>query len=896
MKRSEAIKNLLQARTHADLAGLYNPNMEVQINVAQDNGIRVDGDYKGRQWHGWSDNIETWKPFRIPANAKTNPSNNDFDINYNLAAHVEGIGLTGWDWENRLSLWVGFDFDSIIGHAATHDKKIPESELTRIQELVSNIPWITIRQSTGGHGLHLYVFLNPSVPTANHTEHAALARAILGLLAGITAYDFKSKVDAMGSILWFWHRKMINNPSGLRLLKTGLPLTEVPINWKDHINVVSGKSKKIVPSFVTEQKQVYDIERLFNEITNSKTRVPLDADHQKLIQWLHDNHCHSWYDQDLNMLVTHTIHLKKAHIELGFKGVFETTSPGSEPDEQNCFMYAMRRGAWVVRRYTPGVAEAQTWSQDSHGYTRCFYNQEPDFNTAVKSCNAIEHKTGGFVFREAEVATKSLSMLGVHMQLPNWIMTRATKVKEQKDGRILVEIAHDANDRANEMEGWLAEKNNWTRIFNRNINTITEPDTGNYDDIVRHLITETGDDYGWLLKTNEQWRSEPLIHIRTFLKSLNLKLQEVDVILGSCISKPWRVVCRPFEPEILGDRDWNRHAPQLAYTPTITDTLSHPTWTKLLNHLGNGLNDAIKENKWAKDNGVLTGADYLKCWIASLFKEPREPLPYLFFYGDQNSGKSTLHEAIGLLLTSGVVRADNALCSQQGFNGELENAVLAVVEETNLKADHKAYARIKDWTTSRHLPIHKKNETPYSVINTVKFIQCANEVSACPIFPGDARIVVIKVDTISEIIPKKQLIIDLEKEANDFMASVLNVELPLSGDRLNIPVIMTNAKLLAEGNNQSDVEAFFKEQCHYVQGSYIKYDLLYEKFTHWLDPNEVYKWTKIKFGREIPDRYLKGASGIEHNQTVVANISFDPDTPPAKRFVLVDGKIMRERP
>ena len=57
------------------------------------------------------------------------------------------------------------------------------------------IPWVTVRKSTGGNGIHLYVFL-PDVPTANHTEHAALARAVLGQMSALVGFDFKAKVDA----------------------------------------------------------------------------------------------------------------------------------------------------------------------------------------------------------------------------------------------------------------------------------------------------------------------------------------------------------------------------------------------------------------------------------------------------------------------------------------------------------------------------------------------------------------------------------------------------------------------------------------------------------------------------------------------------------------------------
>ena len=101
--KTEAIHNFLTARTHADLACLYNFNMEVQVNVAQDGGDRVTGDFKGKQWHAWTDGMTNWKPFRIPFKANTHPEYEDREMTFDLAAHADGIGMTGWDWKNRLS-------------------------------------------------------------------------------------------------------------------------------------------------------------------------------------------------------------------------------------------------------------------------------------------------------------------------------------------------------------------------------------------------------------------------------------------------------------------------------------------------------------------------------------------------------------------------------------------------------------------------------------------------------------------------------------------------------------------------------------------------------------------------------------------------------------------------
>lgn len=171
--------------------------------------------------------------------------------------------------------------------------------------------------------------------------------------------------------------------------------------------------------------------------------------------------------------------------------------------------------------------------------------------------------------------------------------------------------------------------------------------------------------------------------------------------------KPWTLVIRPFQPEYPGDRQWNRKAPQFVYPPsTDSDNLSFPHWNLIFNHIGEGLNHAVSRNEWCRSNGIKTGADYLKCWVASVFQFPLEPLPYLFLYSEeQSTGKSIFHEALELLVSCGVVRADNALINPTGFNAELENAVICVVEETNLRANRDAKNRIKDlgdWPISFH--------------------------------------------------------------------------------------------------------------------------------------------------------------------------------------------------
>lgn len=886
--RTQAIKNFLTASTQTDLANLYNYDMECQVNVAQDGGERTEGDYKGKNWHGWTDGLTTWKSFRIPRNANTVPEYDDTIMSYDLAEHAEGIGMTGWDWKNRVARWVAFDFDAITGHTGVG---ISDQELQHIRKLASEIPWVTVRKSTSGQGLHLYVFLD-AVPTENHNEHAALARAVLGMMSAITGYDFHGKVDACGGNMWVWHRKM-KGTDGLTLLKQGTVLYDIPANWKDHVKVVSGKRRKVLPTFV-EDSNLPDAEKLFEELTGQRTIVQLDDDHKKLIAYIQEQNGIWWWDSDNHMLVCHTYILKKAHEELSLKGVFQTTSEGSDLDTQNCFLYPIRNGGWVVRRFTPGVAEAPTWDQDSAGWTRCYFNREPDLRTAARTFDGIEHEKGGYVFQHVELAVKAAQQLGTQIAVPNWIAARKCKLKPHKDGRIIMEIPHEDHDKSDEMVGWLNEKGVWKRIYNANVSSPGEPEVGNYDDLIRHLVTEANDDCGWTIKEGKEWRTEPLQHIKLSLKSMDFSPKEVDNILGSNILKCWKLVNKPFQPEYPGDRQWNRYAAQFKYALAENlDALSYPTWTKILEHCGHGLDEAVSQHPWCQANGIITGGDYLKCWIASLFQEPSNPLPYLFFYGPQNSGKSIFHEALALLVTRGYQRADVALTSQSSFNGELENAIICVVEETDLRKNNTAYNRIKDWVTSRHLPIRHLYKTAYLVPNTTHWIQCANEAAACPVFTGDTRITMAFVESIPKDmeIPKKELIPRLEKEASDFLSAVLHLEIPKSIDRLNIPVLVTHEKLQQQAQNQTTLEQFIDENCFYVEGSTISVAEFFEHFTVWLEPNEAMQWTKIRLGKEMPPQFPKGRLMSDGNW-YFGNISWNNIPAVGPKYFCIDKKLV----
>lgn len=886
--KTNAIKAFLTAMTEIDLSELYNYNMECQVNVAQDRGEKIDGEYQGVKWHGYSDGITTWKPIRIPYNASTEPSYQDSEMTYDLGLHAEGIGMTGWDWVNKISKWVAFDFDAIVGHSDKHTNKLSAEELKRVRDVACEIPWVTVRNSTSGKGLHLYVFVD-DVPTQNHTEHAGLARSILAKLSSLTGYDFTSKVDIAGGNMWVWHRKM-KGTDGLKLIKQGEILSDIPPNWRDHVKVVRGTSKKL--SAPTDIEAVQEIQNKFDILAGQRIRIKLDEGHLALIRYLNERGYYHWWDADHHMLVTHTAHIKQAHADLGLLGLFETETKASST--HNCFLFPMRRGSWSVRRYSPGVKEHPSWDQDGAGWTRCYLNTEPTLASAANANGGIEDPAGGYHFPDGKGASTTAIALGANVKLPPKYEARSSSLKPHKDGRLVMQFSAEQSDHPSELEGWLRKGNNWVKIFaTQKINT-NETDSDNYDDLVRHIV-ENDSDTGWVINSDGKWIEEPLNHVKAALESMSIKRAEVTSIIGSSVLKPWSIVVRPFEVEYPGDRLWNRKAPQLRFVPSVGDMLTYPTWLNVLHHIGRSLDNDIEADPWCKKNGIKTGADYLKIWIASMIQFPAEPLPYLFIYGEtQDTGKSTFHEALELLFHPGYYRADHALQNPSGFNGELEGAILCVVEETNLGKNKNAGERVKDWVTSRQISLHIKNLTPFMVTNTMHFVQCCQFRSFCPIFPGDTRITMIHVkDKPVHQIPKKILLRQLEKEAADFLGVITTLQIPESNSRLNLPVIVTSDKVSAEQDQRSPVHEFIDECCHKAPGRKIKLSDFYDRFMAWLDPNDRMNWsTKQKVSVAMPDWVVKGRVSNDASW-YWGNISFDqPTSASDKTYVVVDNKLV----
>jgi hypothetical protein len=316
----------------------------------------------------------------------------------------------------------------------------------------------------------------------------------------------------------------------------------------------------------------------------------------------------------------------------------------------------------------------------------------------------------------------------------------------------------------------------------------------------------------------------------------------------------------------------------------------------MLNHLGKELDSDLANLDWARQCNIRTGADYLTAWYAAIFRDPRCRLPYLFYFGPENTGKSSYWEAFELLVTGGVVKADRSLTSRSDFNGELAGAILCVVEERDISRTEGAIEKIKDAVTGLHLSIRALYKPPYSIPNTTHWCQTANTLKALMVPPGSTRITVVYVNPFQpgEEIAKDELHARLKAEAPAFMRTLIDFQLPHVKSRLALPIVENRFKAQSEEYSTSMLDQFLKDETYYVPGERVAFADFYNAFFEWLPADERHTWSQVKVSRGLPVKQPCG--GCENNKRYVGNLSFqDIQVPPGtKAWTEKNKRLVRE--
>ena len=289
----------------------------------------------------------------------------------------------------------------------------------------------------------------------------------------------------------------------------------------------------------------------------------------------------------------------------------------------------------------------------------------------------------------------------------------------------------------------------------------------------------------------------------------------------------------------------------------------------------------------------------MKFWMAATIQYPFEPLPYLFFYGDQNTGKSIFRESAAYLFTKGAVcSATGALTNQQGFNYEIANAVMGYIEEKDLSAvKDLAYQRLKEIVVDRWLTVTKKGETPYTQKNTLKLVHMANRPTACVMEDGDTRITAIAVASIPEgkMIPRGIMGRYLQAEKANFLRTLLTIHLPDSPDRLRVPMLANENKADLEAMNQEPWEAFAADVLFSCPGQMVKFSEFYVAYVEHctiknLDP--LKSKSLLQMVRNRSNKYTIGRG--RNNQNYIGNMTMSKDLAPGVPYVLgKNGRLVK---
>jgi len=822
--RAHAIKFVLNADAPADLAARYDEGMEVQVNIAQGDGEPVFGNDLKPKPNTYGDGISEWYAYRIPRNAKGDPvDNSGWEQTYNLQQHYDAIGITGWNFKLRRSIGIGFDYDSLETHKS--GPGVVADKLAIVTQVAKRLGYVEVRRSTSGTGYHLWVWFDPEdLPeTANHTEHAALARAVLLKMSYDAGFDFAADVDCMGRNMWICAKRATRASRGLtQVYPAERPLTDWPKDWKDQLEVIGHKRKR---SRLKGVETTEEADRIESE-NQDRPPVPLDAEHRVFIEHYKKTGFHGYWQQEHWCFVAHTFAIAKVFDEMKMKGVFHTSSQGRDPAKPNCWMYPLLGGSWRIFRFgnQGKVNEKPTWEESPSGWKTCTLNLTPSFRQVEKAFGATRlpsTNAEGLVFADVAKAKGAVAAYGGELGLPAWAeklsRSRPVTLKLRKGGGLLAEFKFRQDDEDEEdgrdveavKAGWAKARGPvWAKVIDVDTVARQTPYESLADNAVRQVSLKGVQRGLYVCIGDGKWDKQNADRVKNNLTYHGIDGGLQEDLLGWISSNPFYQIAKPFASEYPGNREWNLLGSKLLYAAAEADG---PTthWDMILNHIGRGLDAAVESDPWCQEYNVNTGADYLRLWIANLIREPARRLPMLAMYSwEQNTGKSTLHLATALLFDdNGFEYGDAALKNERGFNGELEGKALCAVEETNLANYKEAYIRIKSWVTSPRIQITYKHGTSFTTDNYTHWVFSTQNIRSIPIEPGDTRIVLWEVTPYEgKDIEWEKLKVELGKEAPFFMRQLMALDLSGVCGRHTVPVLMTKEKARAMKTVEAEKE------------------------------------------------------------------------------------------
>lgn len=826
----------------------------------------------------WQGEGETWSNHRWPYKAGTAPQYHEKKLTYDPEKRIQRVGSTWWDYENQESVAIGIDIDAVDSGHAAGTNQLDEFALGQVVAKLSRLDYITLVRSTGGRGVHGYVFFDPDnrPKTANHNEHTQVALAVLEKIREDIGLDLVQEkiVDVKGVILWLWADSSGPDHPGFSVIQEAtcdLSADDIP-HW-DRLTSTTSK--------VNNERHDYQ-------------QCDLEQEHIEILSELEDIGFQYRWIEEHNMAHTHTIALKTLHERRKnegrpLRGFFETVSSGSS--EINCYITPRPNGVFKVARFGNSVSEHDSWFEKEDD-TWTFFNQAPDPMLLIGNY-AITHDMASATI-ERDKMLECLSLLGVEdFPLPEKKTINVSY--DASSGSLTATCSYAEGDQI--LSGWSRSGKKVTAKvpIKGDQGTRTQNYLDEIDETFRFVVQPDNTIYGWFHRTNIGWVEYQGCGQLVRIVAQQFGKKAVDEVISMMQNNPWKLGNQPFQGEELPGRVWNHNAAGFVCEPSERPG-PHPHFDKVLDHLGYGLNEAVAAADWAGEWGVETGADYLRYWLASAIKYPFEHLPYLFCFGPQGCGKSIFIEMIQMLFPRACQDVASALTGD--FNGEIRGVVFACIEEKNLAKRgiaQKAYEKIKEWTVAKQVQVHIKGKTPYMQPNTMKFIHMANNINSIRIDRDDTRIVAVDVPRLVNPIPKSILFAKLEEEAPQILRTLLTTQIPPAIERMRVPHINTVAKMEIGEGSMSDVQRYATAYLRPCPGGLIElgeFESCYLKFCkdkQGQSYQPVGKRTMAAEMRKMDDLLVLGKHGKE-NKTFLGNVRWEHTSgSPGKKLLQLDN-------
>lgn len=327
------------------------------------------------------------------------------------------------------------------------------------------------------------------------------------------------------------------------------------------------------------------------------------------------------------------------------------------------------------------------------------------------------------------------------------------------------------------------------------------------------VVVSDGRSASWKVRRTGEGAWIPCATETEAKRALRAEGLDPDSALGAAERFPWCADSVPFEPKRkLPGRRWNVSEARLHFPNPQAGPYS--SWIAMTDHLGQGLDGAVRDHPWLKKVCILSGGDYVRVWVATMLTDPasRRPLLYLFSQ-QQGTGKTTMLDALKDFVLDGG-SCDIGPSLSEKFNGALAGAVLGFVSETDSTARtghgggrKQAYNKIKSLVTDSSITIRSMGRDTYLVPNTISLFMATNSAAYCPMDAGDTRVTMIEVFPLKGGSEGASFKNKLRREAEAFTAGMFKLAKDFKramttlersgggeGERLVLPALSTDAK------------------------------------------------------------------------------------------------------